>query len=63
MLEVVAFLSLSLCVVAMATLSLWVGLQVYNEITIKKLNNAVVQALAEGTYRNSYRYRPRGAKK
>jgi len=59
----IAFIALLLGCVAFATIAAWVGLQIHNELTIKRCNDAVVAALAEGSYRNSYRYRPRKAKK
>lgn len=49
--------------IAFATISAWIGLQLYNEIVVQRMNRAVEDALAEGTYRNSYRYRPRASKK
>ena len=55
----IAFAALFMGAVAFGTIAVWVGLQIYNQLTMTKLNNAVVNALAEGTYRNSYRYKPR----
>jgi hypothetical protein len=55
----IAFAALFMGAVAFGTVAVWVGLQIYNELTMTRLNNAVVNALSEGTYRNSYRYKPR----
>lgn len=49
--------------IAFGALSAWIGLQIYNELVVQRMNQAVVDALCEGTYRNSYRYRPRRSKK
>lgn len=48
--------------IAFATLAAWFGLQMHNELKMKRCNDAVVAALAEGSYRNSYRYQPRKKK-
>jgi hypothetical protein len=53
----IAFAALFMGAVAFGTIAVWVGLQIYNELTITRLNNAVVSALSEGSYRNSYKYR------
>jgi len=63
MVEFVAFTALASCTLAMLAMAGWLGLQLWNEIKVQRMNSAVVAALSEGTYRNSYRYRPRGAKK
>lgn len=62
MLEVVAFTALFSCTLAMLGMVIWIGRYLLNEFQVHKMNQAVLEALSEGSYRNSYRYRPRKAK-
>jgi hypothetical protein len=59
----IVFLMFLTATIAFGTLAAWIGFQLHNELKMKRVNDAVVAALAEGSYRNSYRYRPRKAKK
>lgn len=63
MVEFIMITALGSFTLAMLALGGWFLRQLLNELQIQRLNDAVVAALAEGTYRNSYRYRPRRAKK
>ena len=59
MVEFFAITALVSCTMAMLALAGWFVRQLLNELQVQRMNDAVVAALAEGSYRNSYRYEPR----